>query len=96
MHYAYCYATEEPWIVDSHGARVCADEEACQERQHRQAEPLGAKIVNADTKRQAIKKKAGGKKDDKRIPGPGFIDDTNYFRAKKRQKKNRLKKGRPR
>ena len=32
MHCVYCHATGESWIVDSRGARVCADEKACRER----------------------------------------------------------------
>ena len=39
MHCLHCRATNQPWVVDFGGSRVCADEKACQERQHRQADP---------------------------------------------------------
>ena len=35
MHCVHCHSTVEPWIVDSRGARVCADEEACRGRRQR-------------------------------------------------------------
>ncbi len=53
MHCIHCHSTVEPWIVDSRGARVCADEEACRGRRRQRPKSLPSTTYGDAIQQQA-------------------------------------------